>query len=153
MFAGALVGVFTIAFFIAWLKIRKEKAAIGFDRNVPDSEIIRRLMVYAKPHWKSFLLVLVIMILSISYELISPLIVGKIESMVANDFIMSDLLIAVAVYAGVLVLSVVSTYFQSIILQKIGQRILSSLRMDVFTHIESLSHEQLTQIPVGKLVT
>ena len=153
MFAGALVGVFTIAFFIAWLKIRKEKAAIGFDRNVPDSEIIRRLMVYAKPHWKSFLLVLVIMILSISYELVSPLIVGKIESMVANDFIMSDLLIAVAVYAGVLVLSVVSTYFQSIILQKIGQRILSSLRMDVFTHIESLSHEQLTQIPVGKLVT
>ncbi len=153
MFAGALVGVFSIAFLIAWLKIRKEKAAIGFDRNVPDSEIVRRLMVYAKPHWKSFLLVLVIMLLSISYELISPLIVGKIESMVAGDFIMSDLLIAVLVYAGVLLLSVVSTYFQSIILQKIGQKILSSLRMDVFTHIESLSHEQLTQIPVGKLVT
>ena len=153
MFAGALVGVFTIAFFIAWLKIRKEKAAIGFDRNVPDSEIVRRLMVYAKPHWKMFLLVLIIMLLSISYELISPLIVGRIEAMVADDFIMSDLLIAVAVYAGVLVLSVVSTYFQSIILQKVGQKILSSLRMDVFTHIESLSHEQLTQIPVGKLVT
>ena len=153
MFAGALVGVFTIAFFIAWLKIRKEKAAIGFDRHVPDGEIIRRLMVYAKPHWKSFLLVLVIMLLSISYELISPLIIGKIESMVAGDFIMNDLLIAVLVYAGVLILSVVSTYLQSIILQKIGQKILSSLRMDVFTHIESLSHEQLTQIPVGKLVT
>ena len=153
MFAGALVGVFTIAFLIAWLKIRKEKAAIGFDRNVPDSEIVRRLMVYAKPHWKMFLLVLIIMLLSISYELISPLIVGRIEAMVADDFIISDLLIAVAVYAGVLILSVVSTYFQSIILQKVGQKILSSLRMDVFTHIESLSHEQLTQIPVGKLVT
>ena len=89
LFAGALVGVFTIAFLIAWLKIRKEKAAIGFDRNVPDSEIIRRLMVYAKPHWKQFLLVLIIMLLSISYELISPLIVGKIEAMVAGDFIMN----------------------------------------------------------------
>ena len=153
MFAGALVGVFTIVFLIAYLKVRKEKAAIGFDRHVPDSEIIRRLMVYAKPHWKMFLLVLVIMILSISYELISPLIVGRIEAMVSKDFIMSDLLIAVAVYAGVLILSLVSTYLQSIILQKIGQKILSSLRLDVFTHIESLSHEQLTQIPVGKLVT
>jgi len=153
LFAGALVGVFTIAFFIAWLKVRKEKAAIGFDRNVPDSEIVRRLMVYAKPHWKQFLLVLVIMLLSISYELISPLIVGRIEAMVAGRFEMSQLLVAVAVYGGVLLLSVVSTYFQSIILQKVGQRILSSLRMDVFTHIESLSHEQLTQIPVGKLVT
>lgn len=153
LFAGALAGVFTIAFLIAYLKVRKEKSTVSFDRNVPDSEIIRRLMVYAKPHWKSFVLVLVIMLLSISYELLSPLIVGKIESMVADDFIMHDLLIAVAVYAGVLILSVVSTYFQSIILQKIGQKILSSLRMDVFTHIESLSHEQLTQIPVGKLVT
>lgn len=153
LFAGALAGVFTIAFLLAYLKVRKEKSAVSFDRNVPDSEIIRRLMVYAKPHWKSFLLVLVIMLLSISYELLSPLIVGKIESMVADDFLMHDLLIAVAVYAGVLILSVASTYFQSIILQKIGQKILSSLRMDVFTHIESLSHEQLTQIPVGKLVT
>ncbi len=153
LFAGALVGVFTIAFLIAWLKIRKEKAAIGFERNVPDSEIIRRLMVYAKPHWKMFLLVLIIMLLSISYELISPLIIGEIEAMVAKDFAMKDLLIAVAVYAGVLIISVISTYLQSIILQKVGQKILSSLRMDVFTHIESLSHEQLTQIPVGKLVT
>ena len=153
LFTGALVGVFTIIFLIAYLKVRKEKAAIGFDRHVPDSEIIRRLMVYAKPHWKKFLLVLIVMILSISYELISPLIIGEIEAMVSKDFMMSDLLIAVAVYAGVLVLSLVSTYFQSIVLQKIGQEILSSLRLDVFTHIESLSHEQLTQIPVGKLVT
>ena len=40
-----------------------------------------------------------------------------------------------------------------IILQKTGQKILSSLRESVFTHIEGLSHEQLNQIPVGKLVT
>ena len=153
LFAGALVGVFTIIFGIAYLKIRKEKAAVGFERNVADSEIIRRMAKYIKPYWKSFLLVLFIMILSIAYELISPLIVGKIEAMVVGDFVMSQLLGAVAVYAGVLVVSLISTYLQSIILQKVGQKILSNLRLDVFTHIESLSHEQLTQIPVGKLVT
>ena len=153
LFAGALVGVFTIIFGIAYLKIRKEKAAVGFERNVADSEIIRRMAKYIKPYWKSFLLVLFIMILSIAYELISPLIVGKIEAMVVGDFVMSQLLGAVAVYACVLVVSLISTYLQSIILQKVGQKILSNLRLDVFTHIESLSHEQLTQIPVGKLVT
>ena len=153
LFSGALVGVFTIIFGIAYLKIRKEKAAIGFDRNVPDSEIIRRLSKYIKPYWKSFVLVLFIMILSIAYELISPRIVGYIEAMVVGEFTMPKLLGAVAVYAGVLVVSLVSTYLQSIILQKVGQQILSNLRLDVFTHIESLSHEQLTQIPVGKLVT
>ncbi|MBP1576348.1 MAG: ABC transporter ATP-binding protein [Oscillospiraceae bacterium] len=39
------------------------------------------------------------------------------------------------------------------ILQRIGQKILSAIREDVFTHIEKLSHEQLNNIPVGKLVT
>ena len=153
LFAGALVGIFTIIFGIAYLKIRKEKAAIGFDRNVPDSEILRRMSKYIKPYWKSFLLVLFIMILSIAYELISPRIVGYIEALVVGEFTMGELLGAVAIYASVLVVSLISTYLQSIILQKVGQKILSNLRLDVFTHIESLSHEQLTQIPVGKLVT
>ena len=153
MFAGALVGIFTIIFGIAFLRIRKEKAAIGFDRNIPDREIIRRLSKYIKPYWKSFLLVLFIMILSIAYELISPRIVGYIEKMVVGEFELNRLFAAVAVYAGVLVVSLISTYLQSIILQKVGQKILSNLRLDVFTHIESLSHQQLTSIPVGKLVT
>ena len=151
--AGAIVGVFSIAFLIAYAVIRKQKEAIGFDRRMEDKELIVRLLKYAKPYWKSFLLVLIIMLLSISYELISPLIVGKIQKLVAGNFEMSQLLAAVAVYAGVLVLSLVSTYLQSIVLQRIGQKILSSLRLDVFTHIESLSHEQLNNIPVGKLVT
>ena len=38
-------------------------------------------------------------------------------------------------------------------MQKIGQKILSALREDVFTHIEGLSHAQLNHMPVGKLVT
>ncbi len=58
-----------------------------------------------------------------------------------------------AVYAGVLVFSMASTYLQAVILQRVGQRIISDLREDLFTHIESLSHEQLNEIPVGKLVT
>ena len=153
LIVGAIIGVFSIIFVIAYLRVRKQKEAIGFDRNMPDKEIVARLLRYAKPHWKAFLLVLGIMLLSISYELISPLIVGQIEEMVKADFEMSGLFTAVAMYAGVLVISLVSTYFQSIILQKTGQKILSAMRLDVFTHIEKLSHEQLNQIPVGKLVT
>ena len=153
LLAGAIVGVFSIVFLIAYAKIRNQKEAIGFDRHMDDREIIRRLLKYGKPYWATFVLVLVVMLLSISYELVSPLIVGRIQEMVAGDFEMRQLLIAVAVYAGVLVLSLASTYFQSIVLQRVGQKILSSIRMEVFTHIESLSHQQLNDIPVGKLVT
>jgi ATP-binding cassette subfamily B protein len=47
----------------------------------------------------------------------------------------------------------ICTYCQAILLQSIGQKILASIREDIFVHIESLSHNQLNHIPVGKLVT
>ena len=151
---GAIVGVFSTVFIIAYATMKNKKEAIGFDRNVKDSEIIRRLLVYAKPHIKSFILVGFIMIISISYDIISPLLVGKIESVLSQEgFTMSQLLAYVAVYAGILIVSLVSTYVQSLLLQRIGQKILSKLREDTFMHIESLSHAQLHKMPVGKLVT
>ena len=52
-----------------------------------------------------------------------------------------------------MIVSLLGTYFQAIILQKTGQKIISHLREDLFTHIERLSHNQLNSIPVGKLVT
>ncbi len=93
------------------------------------------------------------MLLSIGYEVISPLLVGHIEETVVGDFEMSYLLTVVGGYVGILLVSLVCTYIQAMVLQKVGQKILSAMREDVFTHIESLSHAQLNDIPVGKLVT
>ena len=153
LIVGAIIGAFTLAFLAAYARIRKQKEAIGFDRNMPDGEIIRRLLVYAKPYWKEFGLILLMMLVTIAYDVVSPLIIGYIEELVKADFPLKSLYIAVAVYAGILIVSMVCTYFQSMILQKTGQKILSALRQDIFVHIESLSHEQLNNIPVGKLVT
>ncbi len=150
---GAFVGIASIAFVIAYAMMKNKNAAIGFDRNLKDGEIIRRLAAFAKPHVGAFILVLVIMALTIAYDIISPILVGEITGMVAEDFELSRLFITVAAYVGILAVSVACTYFQAMILQKIGQKILSSMREKVFTHIESLSHNQLHHIPVGKLVT
>lgn len=150
---GAIVGVLSIVFLFAYLSIHKQKEAIGFDRNMKDGEIARRLLRYAKPYVKNFVFVLLLMFFSIAYDIISPLIVGGIEEMIKDDFEMAHLLAGVAVYAGILVVSMVCTYLQAIILQRTGQKIISEIREDVFTHIESLSHAQLSEIPVGKLVT
>ena len=153
IFVGALAGVFSLLFLLAWRRDRKARTAPDFDRNIPDGEIIRRLMKYAVPYKKEFILVLAIMLVSISYELAAPLIMGRVEELMKGRFEPSVLLRWVALYVGMLIVSMVCTYFQSIILQKTGQKILSALRQDLFTHIESLSHDQLNKIPVGKLVT
>ena len=153
LIVGAIIGTFTVIFLVAYALEKNKKESMGFDRHMPDGEIVRRLMVYAKPYWKQFVLVLVIMVVSVVYDLVSPLLVGHIEEIIKVDFELSYLFKLVAVYAGILVVSLVCTYLQAILLQKTGQKILSAIRRDVFSHIEGLSHEQLNNIPVGKLVT
>ena len=153
LIVGGIIGLFTIGFVIAYALVKNKKEAMGFDRNMDDREIIRRLLGYARPYWKQFALTLFVMLLSVGYDVISPLLVGKLVGMVQGDFELHELFAMVAVYGSILVVSLVCTYAQAMLLQKTGQKILSQIRLDVFTHIESLSHDQLNNIPVGTLVT
>ena len=153
LIVGAIIGIFTIAFLIAYIKVRQDKTMQEFQRKMPDSMIIKRLLDYGRPYLGQFILVFLIMLISIVYDLVSPILVGNIQNLIKNDFPLNKLFLMVGAYAGVLVVSMVSMYLQTMILQKLGQKILSDLREDVFSHIESLSHEQLNNIPVGKLVT
>ena len=151
---GAVIGVFAIIFILAFVFMKDKKEAIGFDRNMKDSEIIRRLLKYAKPFIPQFVLVLFLMIFSIAHEIISPLIMGDLIELVGlGDFTMDDIIVRIVAYGFILVISLICTYFQSLVLQKTGQRIVSNIREDLFKHIESLSHDQLNKIPVGTLVT
>ena len=150
---GAIIGTFTLIFTLVFALEKNKKETMGFDRNMADGEIIRRLLRYARPYYGSFLGIFFIMLFSIGYDILSPLLVGQLIETVQGEFELNYLLTMVAVYAGILVVSLVCTYAQAMILQKIGQKILSQIRLDVFTHIECLSHEQLNNIPVGKLVT
>ena len=150
---GGIIGLLSVVFIVAYATMKNKKEAIGFDRSMKDSEIIVRLLRYAKPYLPQFILVGIIMLLSIAYDIVAPIIMGDIIKMVQGDFEMGELLKFIIIYASILLVSLGATYLQSIILQKIGQKILSSLREDVFVHIESLSHGQLNAIPVGKLVT
>ena len=150
---AGIIGVFALVFLLMYIKVKRDKTMKEFTRNMPDRVIIKRLLGYAKPYLGTFILVFVIMMLSIVYDLISPVLIGKIQDLIKYDFPLSKLYWMVGGYAGILVVSMVSMYLQTMILQKIGQKILSDLREDVFSHIESLSHEQLNNIPVGKLVT
>ena len=155
LIVGAIIGVFTAIFVFAYVFMKDKKEAVGFDRNMKDGEIIKRLLIYAKPYTKSFILVFVLMIVSIAHEIISPLIMGDLVETIGSEtgFELSYLFYAIITYVVILLVSLASTYIQSVILQKTGQRIVSNMREDLYEHISSLSHDQLNKIPVGTLVT
>ena len=50
LLVGAIVGILATVFIIAFAMMKDKKEAFGFERNMKDSEIIRRLLKYAKPY-------------------------------------------------------------------------------------------------------
>ena len=154
LIVGAMIGSFALVFILAYIALQRSKEKFDDnERHMDDKVLIGRLLQYAKPYWKSFVAVFFVMLFSIVYDLVSPLLIGKIQDTIKAPFELPYLYKLVAIYASVLVVSLICTYLQAMLLQKTGQKILSRIRLDTFTHIEKLSHEQLNNIPVGKLVT
>ena len=153
LLTGGIIGFVSILLIVAYASIKDKKQAIGFDRHMKDGEIVRRLLRYAKPYRGQFIFVGFIMLFGIAYDILSPTIIGKVTDLIKDDFELPELYRLVAAYAGILIVSMVCVYVQAIVLQKVGQKIISGMREDLFTHIESLSHEQMNATPVGKLVT
>lgn len=153
LIVGAIIGTLSLIFVIAYLIGKKHMLSDDNDRKMSDGVIIKRLLAYAAPYKKQFLLVFFIMLVSVCYDIVSPLVTGYIVELVQTDFELDQLIRVIIGYASILIISLICTYLQAMILQKTGQKILSQIRVDVFTHIESLSHDQLNNIPVGKLVT
>ena len=149
---GGFLGLVTLIAVVAYIVYKKTQGK-EYERNMTDMAIIRRLLRYVKGYWGYLALALVIMLVSVGHDVISPLLVGHIEETLAGDFELSYLFSVVGVYVGVLLVSLLCTYLQALILQHVGQKILSALRLDVYDRVQQLSHNQLSHIPVGKLVT
>ena len=75
LLVGAVIGVVT-----------DKKETMDFERTMNDGEILRRLAGYAKPYWAKFVVVLFLMLFSIAYDIISPLIIGALEELVSGEF-------------------------------------------------------------------
>ena len=89
---GGVLGTVSLIFIIAYALIKDKKESMGFDRNISDKEIVKRLLAYAKPYRMQFVLVLALMLFSISYDIIAPIVMGNIVAILGENFEMSRLL-------------------------------------------------------------
>lgn len=119
-----------------------------------DKEIIKRLIGYAKPFIPSFVLALMLIVVVVLLELVGPLIIKGVADILGDENPVFIAIIGlIVIYFIVLVVGAIISYFQTMILQRAGQRIIYNIREEVFTHIEYLSIGQINSLPVGKLVT
>ena len=151
---GAVLGTLSAVMIMGFVLVKDKKEAFGFERKMGDIAIMRRLLRYAKPYFKNFLLVLLIMAFTIAADILLPLIIGSITDVLGvPGFRYKQVLLRTLAYVGVLIVSLTGMYFQAVILQKTGQKIISQMRKELFVKIHSLSHDQVNKIPVGTMVT
>lgn len=126
---------------------------------------LKRLYGYAFPHWKRFLLVIVLILITTGVTLIQP---KLIQLMIDNHFtVLSDqtassveqnLAITATikislVYLGTLIIAFVTSYGQACLLQATGQEILRRIRQNLYNHILHLPTSFFDHHPLGSLVT
>ncbi|MFP4177739.1 MAG: ABC transporter ATP-binding protein, partial [Acholeplasmataceae bacterium] len=129
-----------------------------FTRERSDREVLKRLFAYLKPHKKYFIWTLVFMAVSLLVQLLPPYLIGRIVDVIGDDELARaskerTIITIAAFFAGLIVISNSFVYYQNYWLQRIGQKIVAKMRIDVFEHIESLAIGQINEVPVGKLVT
>ena len=123
-------------------------------RTLSDATIIRRLLAYMKGHVLTIIVAFMLVIVAVLFDSFLPLIVKQIIiELSQKDIEFTFVIFLVAAYGVIMLASYIIQYIQSIMLQKMGQKIMYKIREDVFVAIESLSIAQLNEIPVGKLVT
>ncbi len=127
-------------------------------RERSDKEVLKRLFQYMLPYKKQFIVITLMMFVGIGIQLLPPLLIGFTVDTVSNDALtQTDKLYRIILMGVVFIVSLVVgnvvNYYQSIMLQRVGQQTVVTLRDDVFRHIENLDIAQINQVPVGKLVT
>ena len=124
------------------------------EKKLSFKEIIKRNMVYIRPEWKSFLIAFILIVINVVLDIVLTLTTGQVTKLLQVDDINLKLIIIFVVgYFILTCLNQLFLYFESMTLQKAGQRIIYKLRMDVFAHIEEMSLNQFNEMSVGGLVT
>ena len=121
---------------------------------------VKRLLKYAKPYIKWFMLAILVIFCVVGLRLAQPALIGKATDIIVEAVGGENLsqatkqVIGIAgLYLLVLGVMLLLNYFQAILLSYIGQNVLYKVRMDVFKHLDRLSISFFNKNPLGKLVT
>ncbi|MEO8256838.1 MAG: ABC transporter ATP-binding protein [Acidobacteriota bacterium] len=118
-----------------------------------DARLMRRLLGYLWPYWRSVAVALVAIIVGSLAQLAQPYLIKiAIDRHIAAGQL--DGLGRLAVmYFAILAAAFASEYAQTWILQLTGQRIMFDLRMAIYGHLQRLDLKYYDRNPVGRLMT
>ena len=150
--------------------MNNDELKLKTDKKLPFSTILKRNIKYVKPELHNFVLAIVLLLINVGLGLLMPLFMGDITNELSGEgkynfgFIRNlypidgiinfkFILTLVIIYFVISIINQVILYIESMLLQHVGQRVIYTMRMEVFSHIENMSQNQFNEMPVGSLVT
>ena len=143
-----------------------------------DARLMRRLLGYLRPYRIRMALAVFLIVVSSLLQLVGPLVTaialdlyvkplgedgarpvvglgleGFLESHGLDWTPNEGLQVLAGIYLGSLLLTFVVLYFQSYLMQMMGQLIMRDLRQEVFSHLQELHVAFFDKHPVGRLLT
>ncbi len=118
-----------------------------------DARLVARLWQFVRPHWRLFLLALVLIPLAIVFEIAQPYILKEaIDAHIAIRSV-DGLGTLAAFYVGCVMLQALASYAQLYALQLLGQRSMHALRLATYRHVITRRAAFYDRMPVGRLLT
>lgn len=119
-----------------------------------DKKMFKRIFNYMKPYWLNYVFALILTGIVVVCDILNPVIIGRsLKEIGAESINFNKVILLFVVGIVIAILQSIIQYFQTMLLQHTGQNVVYKMGKDVFSHIQSLSHNQFNNIPVGTLVT
>jgi len=123
--------------------------------GIRDSQILRRLLTYMKPHWRTLIVAFTVLLLATSSNVVGPIIIKVfIDRYLTHGVfprgpvaLLGGSYLALQIAAGLL------NYAQLLMFQTIALKVIQQLRVDLFSHLQYLSLSFFDRTPVGSLVS
>lgn len=131
-----------------------ENEMLKGDKKLPLRTLIKRNLEFVKDEKKTFIIAFALLIATVLIDVILPLFLSQAtnELKAVNIKYLNILILAIS-YFIISLINQIMIYIECMLLQKAGQKIIYNLRKKVFTHIERMSLDQFSEMPVGSLVT
>ena len=132
----------------------EEKQILLGEKPLPLNVKLKRTFAYLKPQLPRFITALALLILNVAFDVAMPVFISSACDNLKSNSLNLNFIIGLAVgYISVGAVNQIVLYIESMLLQKAGQSIVATMRLQVYSHIQNLSQSQLDKMPVGSLVT
>jgi ATP-binding cassette subfamily B protein len=135
-----------------WMDETDEQGEDAGVRHIPLRQMLRRILPFFRPHTRTIAVAAVLLLISVAAELAGPLLVRQVldQDIPAADT--AGLLTRALLYGGLFVLGMAAAYAQVVIVSRIGLKIVTGLRQQVFAHLLDLSLAYFDKNAPGKLM-